>query len=128
REVQRTNAQVPAEVSQLLARLRDPEFARILVVTLAESTPVHEAARLQADLERAGIEPHGWVINASLSAADTAHPTLRARAGAERAHIDRVRDELSPRTWLVGWQPEPPVGAQRLRELTSTPTATSTVH
>ena len=128
REVQRTNAQVPAEVAQLLARLRDPEFARILVVTLAESTPVHEAARLQADLQRAGIEPHGWVINASLSAADTAHPTLRARAAAERAHIDRVRNELSPRTWLVGWQPEPPVGAQRLRELTSAPTATSAAH
>ena len=47
----------------------------------------------------------------------------RARAAAERAHIDRVRNELSPRTWLVGWQPEPPVGAQRLRELTSAPTA-----
>ena len=40
REVKRTNADVPAEVSQLLARLRDPEFARMLVITLAESTPV----------------------------------------------------------------------------------------
>src|ERR1019366_6767800 len=68
REVQRTNANVPAEVSELLARLRDPEFARMLVVTLAESTPVHEAERLQADLRRAGIEPFGWVINSSLAA------------------------------------------------------------
>ena len=40
REVKRINADVPAEVSQLLARLRDPEFARMLVITLAESTPV----------------------------------------------------------------------------------------
>ena len=62
----------------------------MLVVTLAESTPVHEAERLQADLRRAGIEPFGWVINASLSAADTTHPTLRARAAAELAHIERV--------------------------------------
>lgn len=126
REVQRTNADVPSEVSELLARLRNPEFARMLVVTLAESTPVHEAERLQTDLRRAGIEPYGWVINASLSAADTEHRTLRARAAAEHAHIDRVRDELSPRTWLVGWQPEPPVGAERLLELTHSRTARST--
>ena len=63
REVQRTNADVPEEVSELLARLRDPEFARMLVVTLAESTPVQEAERLQEDLRRAAIEPYGWVIN-----------------------------------------------------------------
>ena len=116
REVQRTNAEVPEEVSELLARLRDPEFARMLVVTLAESTPVQEAERLQADLQRAGIEPYGWVINASLSAAETTHPTLRARAGAELAHIERVQKSAA-RTWLVGWQPTPPVGPAGLREL-----------
>jgi arsenite/tail-anchored protein-transporting ATPase len=116
REVQRTNADVPEEVSELLARLRDPEFARMLVVTLAESTPVQEAERLQADLQRAGIEPYGWVINASLSAAETTHPTLRARAGAELAHIERVQKSAA-RTWLVGWQPTPPVGPAGLREL-----------
>ena len=62
REVQRPNADVPAEVSELLARMRDPDFARMLLVTLAESTPVQEAERLQADVRRAGIEPYGWVI------------------------------------------------------------------
>ena len=83
REVQRTGSDVPADVSELLARLRDPDFARMLVVTLAESTPVHEADRLQADLRRAGIEPFGWIINASLATTGTTHPTLRARAAAE---------------------------------------------
>ena len=73
REVKRTNAHVPAEVSELLERLRDPEFARMLIVTLAESTPMQEAQRLQSDLRRAGIEPFGWVINASLLAACTTH-------------------------------------------------------
>ncbi len=91
REVQRTNANVPIEVSELLARLRDPGFARMLVITHAESTPVQEAERLQEDLRRAGIEPFGWVINASLMAAGTTHPTLRARAAAELTHIDRAR-------------------------------------
>ena len=119
REVKRTNADVPAEVSQLLARLRDPEFARMLVITLAESTPVQEAERLQADLRRAGIEPFGWVINASLAAGATTHPTLRARAAGELTHIERVRQSSAHATWLVGWQPDAPVGAAALRELTA---------
>jgi arsenite-transporting ATPase len=117
REVQRTNANVPAEVSQLLVRLRDPEFARMLVVTLAESTPVHEAERLQEDLRRAGIEPFGWIINASLATSGTTHPTLRARAAAELVHIDRVAELSEHATWLVAWAPQAPVGADALREL-----------
>jgi arsenite/tail-anchored protein-transporting ATPase len=118
REVQRTNADVPAEVSDLLARLRDPDFARMLVVTLAESTPVHEADRLQTDLRRAGIEPYGWIINASLATSGTTHPTLRARAAAELTHIERVRQLASRATWLVSWQADAPVGADALRRLT----------
>ena len=90
REVQRTNANVPAEVSELLARLRDPEFARMLVITLAESTPVHEAERLQADLRRAGIEPFGWVINASLATSGT-HTPNAPRSRRRRAHSHRAR-------------------------------------
>ena len=89
----------------------------MLVVTLAESTPVQEAERLQDDLRRADIEPFGWVINASLAASATTHPTLRARAGAELAHIEHVQRVSAERTWLVGWQPEAPVGAAALREL-----------
>jgi arsenite-transporting ATPase len=119
REVQRTSAQVPDEVSGLLDHLRDPQFARMLVVTLAESTPVHEASRLQADLRRAGIEPFGWLINSSLTASDTSHPVLRARASGEQTHIARVRELSAQRTWLVGWQAEPPVGADALRHLAS---------
>jgi arsenite-transporting ATPase len=117
REVQRTSADVPAEVSELLARLRDPDFARMLVVTLAESTPVYEAERLQTDLRRAGIEPFGWIINASLSRSGTTHTTLRARAAAELEHIERVRDRSPQATWLVGWQPDTPEGTDALRRL-----------
>jgi arsenite-transporting ATPase len=90
----------------------------MLVVTLAESTPVHEADRLQADLRRAGIEPFGWIINASLATSGTAHPTLRARAAAELTGIDQVRELSSQATWLVGWQADGPVGAHALRQLT----------
>ncbi len=67
------------EVVQLLARLRDPEFARLLIVTLPEPTPVHEAAALQDDLRRAAIEPYAWVVNQSLSLVSTSDPLLRSR-------------------------------------------------
>ena len=117
REVQRTTADVPEEVRQLLARLRDPDFARILVVTLAEAAPVDEADRLQSDLQRAGIQPFGWVVNASLANSQTKHPTLRARAAAEVAHLDRVRQLSAQATWLVRWQLKAPVGIDALREL-----------
>ncbi len=127
REVQRINADVPPEVNELLARLRDPDFARMLVVTLAESTPVHEAARLQVDLRRASIEPFGWIVNASLTALGSSHPTLRARASAELPHIDEILQLSSRGTWLVDWQSQAPVGAEALRSLTaSEPLATTT--
>jgi arsenite/tail-anchored protein-transporting ATPase len=123
REVQRTTADVPEEVRQLLARLRDPNFARVLVVTLAESTPVDEADRLQSELKRAGIQPFGWVVNASLANSLSKHPTLRARAAAEVVHIDRVRQLSGPATWLVRWQPKAPIGIDALRELASSASA-----
>ncbi|HEX5924018.1 MAG TPA: arsenical pump-driving ATPase [Baekduia sp.] len=118
REVQRTTADVPQEVSSLLARLRDPQFARVLILALAESTPVHEAQRLQDDLRRADIEPFGWIVNASLTATGTEHPILRARAAAELAHLDRVGELSTQNTWLVGWQAQAPVGTAALRRLT----------
>ena len=82
REVSRTQGEMPEAVRQLLPRLRDPAFTRVLIVTLAEATPVHEAERLQADLRRAGIEPFAWVINQSLLASGTRHPLLRERGAA----------------------------------------------
>ena len=42
-----------------MMRLQDPEQTKILMVTLAETTPVLQATHLQDDLHRAGIEP--WV-------------------------------------------------------------------
>jgi len=105
REVARTagSAQIPEAVRTLLPRLRDPGYTKMLLVTLAESTPVHEAERLQADLRRADIEPYGWVLNASLAASGTTHPLLSERAALERPWIARVRG-LSERVWLIPWQ------------------------
>jgi len=46
REIARKASDMPEEVRELLPRLRDADFTRVLVVTLPEATPVHEAAML----------------------------------------------------------------------------------
>jgi arsenite-transporting ATPase len=117
REVMRTQADMPEAVRQLLPRLRDPLFTRILIVTLAEATPVHEAERLQQELARAGIAPFGWVINQSLLASGTGHPVLARRGQDEAPLIARVTGQLAVRSAVVAWQAEAPVGRRGLRRL-----------
>lgn len=103
-----------------MMRLQDAEQTKILMVTLPETTPVLEAAHLQEDLRRAGIEPWGWIVNASLWAAKTDHPMLMSRAAFERPQIEMVRDKLSMRFAVVPLQAKEPVGAVKLRALAHT--------
>jgi len=117
REVSRTMSDMPEAVRRLLPRLRDAAFTRVLLVTLPEATPVHEAARLQDDLLRAGIKPFAWVINQSFSHDGFRDPVLVERGMRELPFIAEVRDELAGRFALVSWKPEAPVGPERLREL-----------
>lgn len=84
-----------------LMRLQNQQETKVVIVTLAETTPVAEAAGLQDELERAGIHPWAWVINNSLAAADPRAPLLRARAAAELPLIDKVKTELAERTALI---------------------------
>lgn len=109
REVLRSRGDLPDSVRQLLPRLRDSDFTRVLIVTLAEATPVHEAERLQADLGRAQIKPFAWVINQSLLASGSLDPVLAARGRFEAPFIRRV-GELSRRVALVPWLAEAPTG------------------
>ena len=117
REVTRTMSDLPDSVRQLLPRLRDPQFTHVLLVTLPEATPVHEAARLQDDLRRAGIESYAWVINQSFSGDGFRDPVLVERGWREEAYIAEVRDHLATRFAVIPWKPEAPVGPDRLREL-----------
>ena len=102
---------------KLLPRLRDPFFTRVLIVTLAEATPVHEAERLQADLHRAGIEPFAWVINQSLLASGTHDPVLTQRGAYEAPFIAHVMQIAAKRCALIPWQVEAPVGELALSSL-----------
>ena len=108
---------VPPEVSQLLSRLRDPQFTRILLVTLPEATPVHEAASLESDLARAGIAPFGWVINQSLADAGVCDSLLVARAQAELPYIREVLERHGPTVALVPLVAREPVGPEGLAQL-----------
>ena len=74
-----------------LMRLQDPDNTKVIIVTLAETTPVLEAEQLQADLERADIHPWAWVINQTLAGADTANPLLRQRQAAEAGPLAAIR-------------------------------------
>ncbi|TGG92434.1 arsenical pump-driving ATPase [Natronospirillum operosum] len=100
-----------------MMRLQDPDATQVMIVTLAETTPILEAEKLQQDLRRAGIEPWAWIINASLAAADTQHPLLAQRARAEHPQIDKVASGLAARYAVVPMQAEDPTGADRLLSL-----------
>ncbi|MHB8969794.1 MAG: arsenical pump-driving ATPase [Pirellulaceae bacterium] len=114
RELSRQASDIPESVRELLPRLRDPEFTRILLVTLPEATPVHEAAQLQEDLLRANIRTFGWIINQSLTPLSVTDPVLLMRQQYEGVYIAEVVRELAFRTAIIPWLIETPVGAERL--------------
>ena len=110
----------PEEVLKLLERLRDPDFTRILLVTLPEATPVHEAAALQEDLRRARIEPFAWVINQSLLNSGSCDPLLQCREASEHRYLREVVEKQAKRTAWLPWQAEEPVGPEALLHLANT--------
>lgn len=102
-----------------MTQLQDPEKTKVIVVTLAENTPVLEAVNLQNDLRRAGIEPWAWVVNNSLAAAQPASPLLITRANRELPLIAEVREQHAKHFALSAMQAQEPVGIERLARLAS---------
>lgn len=105
-EIMRNAGATSGRLTTPLMRLQDPSFARLLIVTLPDRTPISEAERLQEDLRRAGIEPFGWVVNQSLGMTGTRHPVLARRTEREQAHIACVSKSLSQLMWVIPWLPE----------------------
>ena len=102
-----------------MMQLQDPQQTKVLIVTLAETTPVLEAANLQADLRRAGIEPWAWVINNSIAVATVTSPLLKARAHNELVEIEAVASRHATRYALVPLLKDEPVGVDRLLQLSA---------
>ncbi|WKN61075.1 arsenical pump-driving ATPase (plasmid) [Rhodococcus opacus] len=96
-----------------LMRLQNPQETKVLLVTLAETTPRLEAEGLQADLQRAGIAPWAWVVNNSLAAAAPTSPLLRQRAATELEEIGAVT-AAHPRFAVVPKLATDPVGVDAL--------------
>lgn len=94
KEISRSEGDIPASVINLLPTLRNEAETEVIIVTLAETTPVYEAMRLQKDLDRAKINSKWWVINSSLYATKTTNDILKAKASNEIQWINKV-DEIS---------------------------------
>jgi arsenite-transporting ATPase len=107
----------PGRMTTPLMRLQDPAHTKVLLVTLLETTPVSEAAALQQDLRRAGIEPYAWVMNRGLTGSGTIDPLLQKRMQAEATQISRIKSGLARRCFQLPWQATPPVGIESLKRL-----------
>lgn len=85
RDVMRGSAEIAGKVTTPLVRNQDPDYTRIVIVTLAEATPVQEAADLQAELRRAGHrdERNGLLSFSSTSVVPTSFATTGDHRGSE---------------------------------------------
>ena len=107
----------PGKLTTPLMMLQDSAQSKVLLVTLAETTPVSEAAALQDDLRRASIEPYGWVVNRSLAASSTSDPVLMQRAANEHEQLQRITNGLATRVAILPLMPDEPVGIELLDQL-----------
>ncbi|SCM79260.1 Arsenical pump-driving ATPase (fragment) [uncultured Sporomusa sp.] len=103
KEVKRTQGEIPESVKKLLPRLRNEKETEVIIVALAEATPVYEAMRLEEDLKRAGIHSKWWVINASLYQSGTTNALLKAKASNEIEWINKVNSHTNGNFALIGW-------------------------
>lgn len=100
-----------------LMDLQNADRTKIIITTLAETTPVLEAENLEADLARAEIQPWAWVVNSSLAAARPVSPLLAKRAKGEGPLIQRVASNASGRFAVVPMLRKSPVGKTALESL-----------
>ncbi len=116
KELARSTGEIPESVKMLLPRLRNTKETSVVIVTLAEATPVLEASRLHDDLKRAEITPKWWIINQSLYATETKDPVLKGRAQAEVGWIQKVSTELTEKCAIVPLISEENKGYDQLKK------------
>ncbi|MGL5250494.1 MAG: ArsA-related P-loop ATPase, partial [Enterovibrio sp.] len=119
REVARQMGSKGLHYTTPMMQLQDPKQTKVLIVTLPEPTPVQEAADLQADLRRAGIEPWAWVVNHALPQETVHSPLLMRRASQQQPYLEQVKHLHARRYAVVALQGTDPVGASALQALCS---------
>ena len=97
------NDAMEKELLELLPRVKDEKYTKILLVTLAEATPTHEAKDLQEDLKRAGIKPYAWIVNRSFALTNSSNNLLCQKALNEIKYINEIKENLSSKTLIKPW-------------------------
>ncbi|MBX4269983.1 arsenical pump-driving ATPase [Clostridium estertheticum] len=105
-EIKRSQGDIPESVKKLLPRLRNADETEVIIVTLAEATPVYEAKRLEEDLVRAKIMAKWWVINSSLYKTGTTNKLLSAKASNEIEWINKVDAHADGKFAVIPWSPD----------------------
>ena len=106
KEIQRSQGDIPESVKKLLPNLRNEKETEVIIVTLAETTPVYEALRLQEDLKRARLHSKWWIINSSMYATNTTNKVLKAKASNEIQWINKVNEISNGNFAIIDWKPE----------------------
>jgi arsenite/tail-anchored protein-transporting ATPase len=114
KEIEKSTGDIPSSVKDLLPKLRNQQETAIVIVTLAEATPVMEASRLQEDLKRASIHPEWWVINQNLLQTKTNDPVLKGKALSEKEWILKVQEQFAEKTATIPWMEEEKTGYNKL--------------
>ena len=97
------NQTMEKELVELLPLIKDEKYTKILLVTLPEATPTHEAKDLQEDLKRAGIKPYSWVINRSFALTNSSNNLLCQKSLNEIKYINEIKNSLSSKTLIKPW-------------------------
>jgi len=105
-EIKRSQGDIPESAKKLLPRLRNTDETEVIIVTLAEATPVYEAMRLEEDLKRAKIATKWWVINSSLYETGTTNKMLHAKASNEIQWINKVDEHSNGNFAVIPWSPD----------------------
>ncbi len=117
REVARKASDLPEEVLQLLPRLRDGGFTRVLVVTLpgshTGSRGGHAASRLAPGANR--TDSRGSSTRVLLKAVRMIRCSWRAGVAKFNSSAKSSRN-IHKRTAIVPWVTEEPVGPERLQQ------------
>lgn len=115
-EIKRSQGDIPESARKLLPRLRNSEETEVVIVTLAEATPVYEAMRLEEDLKRAGIAAKWWIINASLYNTGTTNQMLAAKASNEIQWMNRIDEHTKGKFAVIPWSGDE-IKGEKLNEL-----------
>ncbi|QYA45159.1 arsenical pump-driving ATPase [Macrococcoides bohemicum] len=90
KEVERNTNVLPSSVSALLPSITNNDLTEMVIVTLAEPTPIKEAERLQADLKRTGINQRMWVVNNTIATQADTHDMFNSKIQEERKQINKL--------------------------------------